>query len=415
MKRFSALALLAASDLAVGFAVQSFVLVSVGIGSLTDAFFAGQALPLVLLSIIQLPLQRASLSAFSGVTGERYPALKLFSGVFIVLLVLTTLLSVIAPWGVSLIYSSLPPDAQAAAVGVLRIQGLAATFSASNLVMLSLNHLSSRFLYCEMSLLFSGLVGAAVVVATVKYFGVMAAAYGQLVKAMLCGVLYLIPLRGKLSWATPPWDEVKKIVAPLASAGALTKFGPVIDRSIASGAASGSLTVLAFTQWIFTAGIGVAERALIAPRLPGLKKGGLTPATARTATQLAVAGALSALALFLFATAAGSFGGIERRVLPSDTALLAQCAILLIGFPIGSLSVQWMAAAITVYGRPDVTAKIVAWGFFVGVSLKVAGFWLGGIQGLAIGISIYYLLNAAAFVVALKRLSTPAASSGAAS
>jgi O-antigen/teichoic acid export membrane protein len=69
--------------------------------------------------------------------------------------------------------------------------------------------------------------------------------------------------------------------------------------------------------------------------------------------------------------------------------------------------VQWIAAAVVVLGRPDLTAKIMASGFLVGVAIKFAAFHLGGIRGLAIGISVYYLLNALAFLIVLRRIMRP--------
>src|ERR1041384_1340788 len=152
MSRSSTLAMLAASDLAIGFGVQIFVLLSVGVGALTDAFYAGQAAPIVLLAIFQLPLQRAVVSTFAGEKQAAFPAAKLMLAAMGGMAALVIVLSVVAPYLIGLLYSELPATAQATAVEVLRVQGWAVTATIGNLVLLSLNQVDGRFKEPELAL-----------------------------------------------------------------------------------------------------------------------------------------------------------------------------------------------------------------------------------------------------------------------
>ena len=248
MMRFSALATLAVTDVAVGFAVQTVVLVTVGVGASTDGYYAGQAPMLVLLAVFQLPLQRAVVAAFADNQSGRYPAARLLVFVIVSMACFIGLLMVAAPGVIRLVYWELSAEARQIALDVLRVQGMAVVLTAGNIVLISLNHVSGRFIQCEVALATSAVIAGGCVILAVGRYGVLAPAYGQVLKAFLAGAICLWLLRGKLSWRPPPWKHIWNIVRPLSLAGALSKLAPLVDRSIASGAASGSLTVLVFTK-----------------------------------------------------------------------------------------------------------------------------------------------------------------------
>lgn len=404
MRRFSTLASLAASDLAIGFAIQVFVLLSVGVGATTDAFYAGQAPPIVLLAIFQLPLQRAVVATFAGEGQVPFPAVKLLLAAMSTMAVLVLVLSLLAPALIAVLYSELPAAAQATAVEVLRVQGLVVTATIGNLVLLSLNHVDGRFMQSEMAMLMASACAALFVFFAVSHLGVVAASYGQLIKALISGGLYLLILRSRLTWGRPPWEKTWGIIRPLASAGALTKLAPVIDRSIASAAPHGSMTMLTFGQAMYGAATGIAERSIVAPRLPALKRGEMSESPVIIAAQLGLAGLVMAVLLVLLAILTRQLDIAGDFISPQMLDTLIVSLACLGGFPVAALSVQWMAAAMVILGKPHVSARIVTWGFVASVPLKLIGFWLGGIHGLAVAISIYYLANAAAFVIVLRRL-----------
>lgn len=398
------LAALAASDLAISFAVQIYMLLTVGIGAKTDAYYAGQAAPIVLLAIFQLPLQRAVVASYAGEQHSEFAGARLLLAVMGGMAILVLILSLAAPFLIGLLYSNLPADAQQIAVSVLRVQGLAVTATVGNLVLLSLNQVDGRFREAELALLSSSAVAGVFVVSTVHTLGVVAASYGQLLKALTAGCLYLWILRPRLTWGRPPWEKVWAVIKPLAAAGSLTKLAPVIDRSIASAAPHGSMTMLSFAQAMYGAATGIAERSIVAPRLPALKRGEMTQTPLRIASQLGLAGLVIAAGTVVLASLTHRLGLAGQLVSPDMLEVLIVSLACLGGFPVAALSVQWMHAAMVILGKPQVSARIVSWGFVVSVPLKLFGFWAGGIHGLALAMSLYYLGNATAFVVALRRL-----------
>jgi hypothetical protein len=405
MRGSPTLAVLAATDLAVGFAIQALVLLSVGVGWQTDAYYAGQAPALVLLAIFQLPLQRAVVAAFGGSPSRHFPGGKLLLAVLAVGLALVGLMWLAASHLLQLVYPDLSADALATALIVLGVQGLAVVFTAGNLVLLSLNHLSGRFIQCEAALVASSFAAAAWVVLTVDSLGVVAAAYGQLLKAVLSGAVYLSLLHGRLTWQSPPWREVWSIVRPLSSAGMLSKLAPLVDRSIASSAVSGSLTVLVFAQTLYAACVSLAERALIAPRVPSLKSDASVARSLVVAWRLALTGVVVVAALSFGAAVALEVDLVTNAVSAPVMKLLLECLLLLAGLPIGTLSAQWMAAKMVFVGQAKLSARIMSWCFLIAIPVKLGAFELGGIRGLAIAMSCYYLASAVSLWMVLRHLS----------
>lgn len=303
-----------------------------------------------------------------------------------------------------LVFPELPPSVHSLGVAVLRTQSVAVLFSSVNLILLALNQLAGRFVRCELSVLTSTIVAAAFVVPAVGHFGVLAASLGQVVKALTGTLLLTIPLRRKLSMGPVPWKEIGHVLRPLLSAGMFTKLAPIIDRSIGSAAASGSMSLLAFGQSIYSASTGIAERSIVAPRLPALKRGASSDSPLRVALLLGAAGIVLVIALVSASLVAQHVPKLVELVGDRQLALLTALLVGLAGFPVAALTVQWAAAAVVVLGRPDLSAKIVGAGFLVGVAFKYVGFLMGGIHGLAVGISMYYLLNALAFLLVLRRI-----------
>jgi putative peptidoglycan lipid II flippase len=399
--------LLAATDLALGFLVQAQVLVSAGVGTLTDAYYAGQAPMLVLFAILQLPLQRAAIDVFgaSQFTGS-FPALRYYGSVMVFCLVAVVMVGLGAPFGLRLLYPGLSAEAVEVATSVLRVQGMAVTLLAGNLVLTSLNHIRGRFVRCEIVLVLAGILSAAWVFLSVERLGVIAGAYGQLLKAVVSGVLLLSMLRRDLNWGMPPWGQIWSVVKPLLSAGALSKLTPLIDRSIASSAASGSLTVLVFVQLMYTAGTSVVERAFVAPRLPDLKRTVNQDSSTRTALGLAVVGLIFALSLTLAGALLVRLDLVPQKVTPEAGLLFSALIPILVGLPVGTLAAQWLAATLVFGGRAKVTARIMILCFTASIPVKVVGFHFGGIRGLAVAMSCYYLASAGSLWIVTKQRST---------
>ena len=74
---------------------------------------------------------------------------------------------------------------------------------------------------------------------------------------------------------------------------------------------------------------------------------------------------------------------------------------LLGGTLLGGMLGQVLAAQFYITQNTRLLAKIGVIGFTIGIVMKITGFFLGGIYGLAIATSLYYLTNCAAIAAVL--------------
>lgn len=409
MKRFSALAGLATTDIAIGFAVQLYVLLGVGIGPQTDAYFAGLAPTLVLLAILQMPIQRAVVSAYTGNDAGPFPALRLYGAIVGGLLVVVAVLALAGEYALHFLYPGLSAESLKTALATMQVHGLAVSLAAGNLVLLALNQIRGRFIQCEVGLVSASLAGAVWVLLTLHWLGVVAAAWGQFIKSLCSGVAYMFLLRGQVTGGKPPWRSIWEVIRPLSTAGLLSKLAPIVDRSIASAASAGSLTVLVFAQTIFSSAVGVADRAIVAPRIPELKRNPDYRKVFTVSSRLALAGIAIVIATSLGALVALQVEWIHAVVPRNVLQLLMELLILLAGLPIGTLAAQWLAAALVFVDKARITARIMTWCFLLGIPVKYLGFELGGIRGLAVAMSCYYLASAAALWLTIRSVGRAAA------
>ena len=77
----------------------------------------------------------------------------------------------------------------------------------------------------------------------------------------------------------------------------------------------------------------------------------------------------------------------------SSLLLLWFLLIGLAGFWIGGPMGQVLASSFYAKGNTTTPTKIGAFGFTIGIILKIGGFYLWGVLGIAIGTSLYYFLN----------------------
>jgi peptidoglycan biosynthesis protein MviN/MurJ (putative lipid II flippase) len=200
-----------------------------------------------------------------------------------------------------------------------------------------------------------------------------------------------------------PWQELWRVLRPLASGSAVTKFAPVIDRSIAAAGAPGLLSLLSFAQLLYSAAMGLAERALVAPNLPTIRRGVSRSELQSVSVRLAGFGLLLALAITVAALGARYMPLLSERVGASKLLTLSGYLAALTGFAIGGLIGQWSAAALAVLGRAAMVARVAVVGFLVSIPIKFAAFHAAGVLGLALAISGYYLANALVLSLFLRR------------
>jgi len=406
VRRGFTLATIASSDLLISLCMQLYVVTVVGVGSSTDAYFAGQVIPVSIYGILQLPLQRAIIAAFAGRDAAVFPAARLWLMFTVLAACLLGALAALAPFYLRYVFPSLAAGEFRTTTHIFWLQSAAVVLMTGNLILSSLNQVVGRFVQCELVNVTSTVASACVVLATVGELGVVALALGAVFKAALSALAYRAMLRGRIGSGKSPWSEVWSIVRPMVAAGSLSKFAPVVDRSIASAAAAGSLTLLTLAQTIYSAATVLVERAVVAPLLPGLRRQGNSRATVATAGWLALCAVVVVAVVVVGVALAAHSTMIHRWLSAEQLRMLVGCLLALGGFSVGGLSGQWLSAALVVLGRADLSSRVAIYGFLLSVPMKLAAFSLWGIYGLALAISCYYLLNALIMAVLLASIRT---------
>jgi peptidoglycan biosynthesis protein MviN/MurJ (putative lipid II flippase) len=403
MRALPSVAVLAAADLGLAFLTQAAVVVTVGFGLQTDAYFAAQVAPLSVYGILQLALHRAVVAVYSDRGSSGYAAGHLVAAVLAGALLVMMLIAATAPWWFGALFREVADTQMELAIAVIRVQGVTTALLLANIVFTALNQVRGKPVTAELVTIASTAVSAAFAILTVRRLGVLAAVYASLLKATLATLLSSAVLAKHVRRGPVPWGELWRVLRPLASASALTKFAPVVDRAIASAAATGLLSILSFAQLIYNAAMGFAERAVVAPNLPSIRRGVSREALVAVGMRLAGFGLLLAIAITAAALVARSVRFVSEQVGADHLLTMAGYLAALSGFAVGGLLGQWAAAALAVLGRASLVARVAVAGFLASIPVKLLAFHAGGVLGLALAISGYYVANALVLSMLLRR------------
>lgn len=417
MNRSLPLGGLAATQLLAAIATQVLVVSLVGPGVRTDALFAAQTVPLLLVSVLAVPLVQVWQPRFvlaAAETGPYRTAQGLAQGQSLLLTGgLAVLLGLAAPWWMPWIFPGLAADGARLAANLAQVLCIGVPLNAQGLLLAAAARARERFVAPELVLTVTAVLAAFAALWIVPRYDVAGAAWLSTGRAALaCLALYLVAGRSRPRPLLALRDaESWRRLRPLLAGSSVYKFGPLVDRYWASHAPAGGLTALGLAGLAVGSTAQVIERAITVPATPGLAT---LAAEGRHADLLARVRRVLLIALGLALSVLASLLLLEPwlvgtlRLLDFDAHVAGQVwwlSVLLVGFlwvaACGSLPV----AAFVALGdaRTPVAISIVA--FLVGVLLKSLGFVLGGLPALAIASSLYYVGNLLAVSGALwKRL-----------
>jgi putative peptidoglycan lipid II flippase len=232
-----------------------------------------------------------------------------------------------------------------------------------------------------------------------------------LVLKFLLQLLLLLPILG--AYARPDFrgeaaGEAWRRLRPLLLGTSYYKTDQLVDRFLASMAAAGGLSILHLAQQMYGAGHQVLNASIAAPLVPRLA--GAAKARDRAAFGSLWRSGERKLGLFTLTVVAGLIlvGVPALEVLlghgefrPEQVRQLWWLLLALAGTWVGGALGQIFSAAFYATGDTHTPTRIGVIGFTLGLILKVVGFLTYGILGIAVGTSIYFLLNAVALRLAL--------------
>jgi putative peptidoglycan lipid II flippase len=402
------LSALALAQIVSSFGVQWTVVARLGTHVETDALYAGMTLPQIVTTMAVESLTFVLIPLFSALP-ERERRRHAWSMVAVIVglaAVLIAVLDLAAPLLLRLTVPGFTPQARELCVRLTRIQLNSLLGAAAFSVLAALEHARNRFRRVAASVLVCTVVGWAVLLRWLGTGGIVLAVWVQVL--MLGGpALLLLPAAGRPAGIAGSGEllrEVWRRVRPLVLGATYYRTGFVVDRLLASFLAPGSIVILELAQRIDVAVVRVLNQGIVTPvvpRLARLAEQGQSDAFRALVRQRALwaaalgGAALCAISLAVLvnrngletvARAAGKLTHDDLRTL----CLVFLCAggVLLTGSVNHMLTSAWYAQ-----GDTRTPTRIGVTAYTVGLGLKALGFRLGGLEGIALGISAYYGLH----------------------
>jgi len=396
---------LSTGNLGLSFLFQWYVLTQVGPGVATDALFAGMAVPQVILAIVANSLTHVLVPLLAG---EDEAIMRRDAWTFLCLTGaafggMALLLIALAPAWVGALLPGFSADALDLALTLTQIQLIGMVFAAISGVQTALHHAQGRFVWPELS---QAVIGAGIfagLVIALPRFGVFAAAWLATLRLVL-QTLALMPAMGRprrLTLANPTISSAWKRMQPLILGTAYYKTDPLIDRFLLSYAVAGSMSLYYLAQQIYGAVAQILSKAVVAPLVPVLgrsfKQGDLA------AFRQAWRGRLVALIVVCVVAVAGLvLVGLpflrllvgHGSVTDSNVSTLWWIMVWLVGMFVGSVVGQIAATTFYAQGDTRTPTRISVWTYTGYIPAKIAAFFFGGVAGLAVITSVYYMLNA---------------------
>lgn len=415
MKRTLQLGVISAVNIGISFLFQWYVLTRLGPGIETDALFAGMTLPQLVLTVISSSLMHVLVPLLAGENEDKqrhdaWAFLVLIGGLFGVL---ATILYVSAPWWISLTLPGFSSVGKALTVELTRIQLVGMVFSAINGVQWAAYHARQKFIRAEITPVLSSTVGLVLLMWALPRYGVIAAAWISTLR-MGMQTLLLVPGMGSPVWPdlhtatiAAAWNRIK----PLLLGTAYYKTDPLIDRFMLSTASTGSLTLYYFAQQIYGALNQIINKAIAAPLVPVFAmyhKAGDTEnfwsLFNRKLMQMVVVGILGVCVLVFLGKPLLSLLVGHGHFKTGNIKPLWTIMILMSGqFIISNIGVVMTSMFYSIGDtRSPTLSGAVA--YTLGIPVKVLMFFMFGINGLAIGVSIYFLISLLFMALQVKRV-----------
>jgi len=405
---------LAGVNILLAFFYQWYVLITIGPGWQTDAFFAGMAVPQLFLAVVTGSMTQVlvPLLATEDLDNFYKEAWSFFQGIGFIFGILAVLFFVTATTWVPWTVPGFDSETKLLTISLLRIQLVGMVFMALNGVAWSVYHSRQKFVWAEISPLLGTLGGFAFLLWGLPRFGIIIAAWATVLRAAIQTILLLPGMGGYRApdWRTNTIREAWRRLYPLLLGSTYYKTGDLVDRFLASMAPAGQLSLLHFANQIYMAGNFILSKAFAAPMVPLLAKRASERewfsfrkiVSNRFRWTLGITLAVFICILFSGAPVLSFLFGYGRFTI-GEVLTLHWLLVALVGVWVGGALGQILSSSFYAKGNTRTPTKIGVFGFTIGLGMKVVGFLYWGILGIAVGTSLYYLLNAFLLKLALQQ------------
>ncbi len=414
MKTNLILGLLALAQLIAALLTQVVIVRIVGTGADTDAYVAALAIPLVLHSILAIPLQNVWLPRIMACApDDRADSVRQALGqAFTWFGAAALVLSFTAPVWVVVLFPGLAEPQRASTEAMIRIMLAGTLFSGMLAILTVVGRSRKRFFVVEAVPLMVAILALVAITPIVSRTGVEGAALIFTLRCICaCLALWLVL---KVGWPRLGRGAEKsaafRSARPLLLGSAVYKVGPLVDRFWTSQSPPGTMTIFNLATAATGAATMVIERAFSTPVIPSLSEfwqradiKGFRRAYRRPVVQsfVLVIGGFGLLLLF------DDFAiDLIRQLLlfsHEDATQMIHIAYALAGTVFAGAAGTAVAGGFYASGDTLTPVRIGVAGFLVGLVLKGIGFMHHGVDGLAVATSIYYVGNLIVMVILLER------------
>lgn len=414
MKLSLYLVALAGTNILLAFGYNWYLLTWLGPGRTTDALFGGTMLPQLVLAVVSGSLGNVLVPMLTTVDERDRAGLAwtFFQAVLLLTAVTALLLALAAPLWTPLTVPGFDGDTTRLTIHLLRIQLIATVLTAASNVQRAVYNARHRFVWVEGSALVATIAGFAVLVWWLPIGGVDAAAWAGVSKAGL-QLVFLLPALG--GYRLPDWRRPELLRAwarwrPLLLGSLYYKSEIVVDRFLASLAPAGVLSLYYLAQQAYSSAQLVLGKAIAGPAIPLLAQAAERAqwASFRRIMHRRLSGLLGIALISLVALALSglpvltlAFG--HRRFGTAEIHQFWEILLALAGVWVGGSAGQILATSFYAQGDTRTPVRIGVIGFTLAVLLKVPGFFLLGVQGVAAVASLQYLISAAVQYAVLNR------------
>jgi hypothetical protein len=397
------LAFVSAANLGAGVALQFAGAFLLGAGAEMDAYFAAQTVPLIASTIVSTGLVNNLVPLLVGIGQARTPAFlrAVALRLLLPLCIGFAALAISARWWVPVFFSGAGGPTQSLIVELSPL--MCGIFAFNVLASVGISGYYARGDFVRIEALQLGVAAVAICVSApiARHSGVLGFTVLLLARALVSCLLFALPFiraRGEVRDGElgKLWTSMRQIM----SGSVVFKFGPLVDRMIASWAAPGVITSLGIGQQVIGFSTAISERVLTRPLLVAASTN-LAGSSDRLSVlekyrqqlgavlMAAVAGAVlvSILAALMLS------GGFEPELLRSRALGRLDVVVLTALVAIPAAAGQLSAALMYALGEVKAISRYAIFTFLGTSAIKFFGFFFFGVYAIIAGMFIYQAAN----------------------
>jgi putative peptidoglycan lipid II flippase len=399
----ASLAVLSATNAGLAVLMSWYVVVHVGIGADTDAFFASTVIPqlvFILLTATFVPVL-VPLLATPDETEFREHVWSFFSLTGAIFIFIAVVLYVSANVWIDWFVPGFSASAKTLTADLARIQLVSMVLNALIVTLWAAWQARHKFVWVELSGIISYIAGFCFLVFTIPRWGIWAAAVTTVLYNSL-KLLFLLPILGRFHW--PKWrtaivNEALQLLKPLLPGQIYLRTDPVLDRFLTSMTGAGTLSLLHVAQQVYTSIVLLAGKAVVAPLVPKLavyareERWSMYRRHYQSRLVLLLVMTVACWVLVIIGAPILQVAIGQAGIEPNSFHTLWLTLIALGGTLVGGALVQATAGAFYAMGNTKTPTKVSTLLYTLYIPAKILVFFKLGLIGLAVTVSTYSCAN----------------------